>query len=105
MLAAELTAEGRYAAALVSTEEGAPFGDDAFRSAILAQLPPELQPAPWPAAEPGQPVASALATWTAACPRPIVLFIDEIDALRDDALLSVLHQLRAGHPQRPRAFP
>jgi hypothetical protein len=33
------------------------------------------------------------------------LFIDEIDALRDDALLSMLRQLRAGHPQRPRAFP
>ncbi|MCC6553197.1 MAG: hypothetical protein IT372_09280 [Polyangiaceae bacterium] len=27
-LAAELTAEGRYAAALVSAEQGAPFGDD-----------------------------------------------------------------------------
>jgi len=39
------------------------------------------------------------------CPRPIVLFIDEIDALRDDALLSVLRQLRAGFPKRPRAFP
>jgi hypothetical protein len=114
-LAAELTAEGRYAAVLVSAEEGAPFGDDpgkaegailgAFRTAITAQLPPDLQPPPWPAAEPGHRVAAALAAWAMACPRPLVLFIDEIDALRDDALLSVLRQLRAGHPQRPRAFP
>ncbi len=114
-LAAELTAEGRYAAALVSAEQGAPFGDDpgaaeeailgAFRDDLRAQLPPELQPEPWPSAAPGHRVAAALAAWAGACPRPIVLFIDEIDALRDDALLSVLRQLRAGYPKRPRAFP
>lgn len=114
-LAAELTAEGRYAAAVVSAETGAPFGDDpgaaegallaTFRDRIRTQLPPELQPPPWPAAEPGGRVGAALTAWAEACPRPIVLFIDEIDALRDDALLSVLRQLRAGHPQRPRAFP
>jgi hypothetical protein len=34
-----------------------------------------------------------------------VLFLDEIDALRDQALLSVLRQLRAGYDNRPRAFP
>jgi hypothetical protein len=114
-LAAELTAEGRYAAALVSAEQGAPFGDDpgaaegailgTFSKRIHAQLPPELRPAPWPAAEPGDRIAAALTAWAEACPRPVVLFIDEIDALRDEALLSVLRQLRAGHPQRPRAFP
>ncbi len=76
-----------------------------FRTAISAQLPPDLQPPPWPAAEPGHRLLAALAAWATACPRPIVLFIDEIDALRDDALLSVLRQLRAGHPQRPMAFP
>ena len=114
-LAAELTAEGRYAAALVSAEQGAPFGDDpgaaenavlgAFRKAISNQLPPELQPPPWPEAEAGDRIAAALAAWARACPRPIVLFIDEIDALRDDALLSVLRQVRAGHPWRPKGFP
>jgi hypothetical protein len=34
-----------------------------------------------------------------------VLFIDEIDALRGDSLVSVLRQLRAGYPHRPTAFP
>jgi hypothetical protein len=34
-----------------------------------------------------------------------VLFLDEIDALRDAVLLSVLRQLRDGHGQRPQAFP
>ena len=114
-LAAELTAEGRYAAALVSAEQGAPFGDDpgqaedalldAFQTGISTQLPTELRPPPWPAAKPGHRMRAALTAWAQACPRPVVLFVDEIDALRDDALLSVLRQLRAGHPQRPQAFP
>jgi len=77
-LAAELTAEGRYAAALVSAEQGAPFGADpgAAEAAILgsfgddlrAQLPPDLQPPPWPAAEPGHRLSAALAAWTGGVP-------------------------------------
>ena len=37
--------------------------------------------------------------------RPLVLFIDEIDALIGDSLVSVLRQLRAGYDMRPKAFP
>ena len=37
--------------------------------------------------------------------RPLVLFIDEIDALIGDSLVSVLRQLRAGYDMRPEAFP
>ena len=40
-----------------------------------------------------------------ADPRPLVLLIDEIDALVGDTLLSVLRQLRTGYDQRPAAFP
>ena len=40
-----------------------------------------------------------------ALPKPIVLFIDEIDALVGDSLVSVLRQLRSGYPNRPTAFP
>ena len=40
-----------------------------------------------------------------ADPRPLVLLIDEIDALIGDTLLSVLRQLRAGYDQRPGHFP
>ncbi len=46
-----------------------------------------------------------LARWSAADPKPLVLLLDEIDALVGDSLLSVLRQLRAGFPQRPRRFP
>ncbi len=34
-----------------------------------------------------------------------MLFIDEIDALQDDALITVLRQLRDGYPRRPQGFP
>lgn len=37
--------------------------------------------------------------------KPIVLIIDEIDALVGDSLVSVLRQLRAGYADRPEAFP
>ena len=40
-----------------------------------------------------------------ALPKPLVLFIDEIDALVGDSLVSVLRQIRAGYDQRPDYFP
>ena len=46
-----------------------------------------------------------LTRWAASDPRPLVLLIDEIDALVGDTLLSVLRQLRTGYPQRPARFP
>lgn len=114
-LARRLTDEGTYAAVLLSVEMGAAFPHDvgAAEGAILANwrgtashwLPPALHPPAWPAAAPGAQIAAALEAWSGVCPRPLVLFLDEIDALRDDALLSLLRQLRAGHPRRPEGFP
>ena len=40
-----------------------------------------------------------------ALPKPLVLFIDEIDALVGDSLVSVLRQIRSGYANRPTAFP
>jgi len=37
--------------------------------------------------------------------KPLVLFIDEIDSLVGDSLVSVLRQLRAGYDSRPENFP
>ena len=37
--------------------------------------------------------------------KPLVLFIDEIDALVGDSLVSVLRQIRSGYADRPEAFP
>ena len=46
-----------------------------------------------------------LERWCAADPRPVVLFLDEVDALVGDTLISLLRQIRAGYAQRPLAFP
>ena len=37
--------------------------------------------------------------------KPIVLVIDEIDALVGDSLVSILRQIRSGYASRPKAFP
>ena len=46
-----------------------------------------------------------LARWCENADRPIVLLLDEVDALIGDTLISLLRQLRAGYNQRPEAFP
>jgi len=38
-------------------------------------------------------------------PKPLVMMIDEIDALVGDSLVSVLRQMRSGYANRPRSFP
>jgi hypothetical protein len=114
-LAQELTSDGRYAAALVSMEVGAAFTEDigAAEAAILGnwkdatetQLPAELRPPSFSEAPPGRRIGAALAAWARASPRPVVVFLDEIDALRDEVLVSVLRQLRSGFRNRPERFP
>ena len=46
-----------------------------------------------------------LSRWSEENERPIVLLLDEVDALVGDTLISVLRQIRAGYPDRPDAFP
>ena len=50
-------------------------------------------------------LGEALTRWSEASAKPLVLLIDEIDALIGDSLLSVLRQLRAGYDLRPGGFP
>jgi DNA polymerase III delta prime subunit len=115
-LARSLTADGRYAALHFSCEVGAPARSDfpgaqraildQIRERSLQELPPDLRPDdPWPASNPESLLSRALAAWARACPRPLVLFFDEIDALTDESLIAVLRQLRAGFPDRPVHFP
>jgi hypothetical protein len=115
VLARQLTASGRYAALHFSCEEGEAAGDhygSAQRAvlrtlALFAQieLPPELRPPPFNLEGDEGLLLTNLSAWAQSCPRPLVLFFDEIDALRGQSLLSVLRQLRAGFSQRPAAFP
>ncbi|MDQ5910193.1 MAG: hypothetical protein QG599_2289 [Pseudomonadota bacterium] len=46
-----------------------------------------------------------LTDWCQRTPQPLVLMLDEVDALVGDTLITLLRQLRAGYPQRPTAFP
>ena len=79
----------------------------AFRASVT--LGDETLEGIWPGvlerAGPGQALRQALLRWSMADPKPLVLLIDEIDALVGDTLLSVLRQLRAGYPGRPARFP
>jgi hypothetical protein len=100
---------------LLSLEVGAPFPDkiDIAEGAILSRwrqvtdfaLPAELRPPPWPDAPSGARISAALQAWARACPRPLVLFLDEIDALSGEVLVTVLRQLRDGYGNRPEHFP
>ena len=57
-------------------------------------------------AGPGGALSLTLSRWAAADRKPLVLLIDEIDALVGDTLLSVLRQLRTGYVRNARgAFP
>jgi hypothetical protein len=46
-----------------------------------------------------------LARWCEQSPQPLVLMLDEVDALVGDTLVSLLRQLRSGYTQRPGHFP
>jgi hypothetical protein len=115
-LAGELTASGRCVALRFSCEEGEPAGDDygaaevqvlnAIRQAANVFLPAEFRPpVPWPDAPPGTRLSQGLMDWAVACPLPVVLIFDEIDALRGQSLVSVLRQLRNGFSYKAQAFP
>ena len=114
-LAEQLTKSGRYTALMVSAEVGSPFSHDpgaaelailgAWRDTIADWLPQDLQPPAWHQAEPGQRIQASLRAWAQASPRPLVLFIDEIDSVQDQALISILRQLRDGYRSRPKNFP
>lgn len=49
--------------------------------------------------------AAFVAHWSRINDRPVVLLIDEIDALIGDTLVSLLRQIRSGYGQRPESFP
>ncbi|MBI4820467.1 MAG: ATP-binding protein [Deltaproteobacteria bacterium] len=114
-LAKSLTTEGRFAAVYFSCELAEVAGDDfkeaqlgilaELKAAAARQLPKELWPPAWPRAPSSALLGESLRAWASSCPKPIVLFFDEIDAVRGESLRTVLRQLRAGYTYRPNAFP
>ena len=53
----------------------------------------------------GSSLYAFLQFWSQNSDKRIVLFIDEIDSLVGDTLISILRQLRDGYSDRPNAFP
>ncbi|HSC24681.1 MAG TPA: hypothetical protein VLB80_00490 [Candidatus Babeliales bacterium] len=53
----------------------------------------------------GTSFKDVMQAWSTELIKPIILFIDEIDSLVGDTLISVLRQLRAGYADRPDYFP
>jgi len=119
--ARKLNEEGMYTALYVNVE-----GAQALRGDVEKSLPVIIQEIETRVKEqlPSQkgffkiseglkkeivPAGSLLATlfsrWCAQAEKPIVLFIDEIDCLVGDTLISMLRQLRSGYDKRPQSFP
>jgi hypothetical protein len=118
LMARKLTAEGRYTAIRFSIEASRPFSKDvttaianildSLRWTAESLLPEQLRPPDHlfrSIPEPSNGLFYLLHQWATHSPRPLVVFIDEIDAIEDDALISVLHQLRNGYTLRPDGFP
>ncbi len=114
-----LNLEGQYYSVYVNVEAGQTARGDVKRGikAIITQLAYEaeetlkdrflIEQKNTIIEDSGEDVALAviLARWCKQMDRPLVLLIDEIDALVGDTLISVLRQLRSGYPQRPASFP
>ena len=52
-----------------------------------------------------QALNEMLSFWAANSNKPIVLLLDEVDALVGDTLVSLLRQIRSGYNNRPKGFP
>jgi len=50
-------------------------------------------------------LTAVLQRWSLASDKPLIILLDEVDALVGDTLISLLRQIRAGYAQRPEAFP
>ena len=115
----ELNADGEFRCVYINVEGGQSAREDvgAALRAILSALArgaretledrfvAEVWLGILDAAGPHDALRETLARWAESGAKPIVLMIDEIDALIGDTLLAVLRQLRAGYPERPSRFP
>ena len=115
----ELNRSGSYRCVYVNVEVGQAAREDVgaatrsilnhtarrARSTLNDDFVANIWPETLARAGPYNALEEVLGRWAEADERPLVLLIDEIDALIGDTLLSVLRQLRAGYDQRPSGFP
>jgi hypothetical protein len=110
-----LTESGRCVGLYSSCEAAEAKGDDdvaaqellvaRLEDRIVEQLPEDLRPPPFVVGSAQSRLRDFLAHWATHSPRPVVLLLDEIDALRGNSLISVLRQLRESFPERPQRAP
>ena len=110
---------GKYRCAYINVEPAQTAREDVGRAmgAIASRIAREARyalddPATADAADaldttrrPDDALGTLLETWARSADAPLVLLIDEIDAMVGDSLVSVLRQLRAGYAERPDGFP
>ncbi|SFV62529.1 hypothetical protein MNB_SV-12-269 [hydrothermal vent metagenome] len=53
----------------------------------------------------GKQISEVLSYWCENSSKPCIMFLDEVDALVGDTLISLLRQIRAGYTGRPKSFP
>lgn len=115
-LAQKLNKAGKYVASVCSFEAAGYQSitvEDAnevlmnaiSRTARIFLSGDELPPAPANYTKSPYLLGTYLSDWSLSLQKPLVLLIDEIDALYDDVLISTLRQLRDGFQTRPLNFP
>ena len=118
-LAEHLNREGRYRAVYANLEIAQTAREDVARGmraicgAIAAAARRDLgeerlyawTEEVWPAHGAEGVLNALLERWCLQSPQPVVLLLDEVDALIGDTLISLLRQVRAGYTQRPEGFP
>ena len=118
-LAEHLNRQGRYRAVYVNLEIAQTAREDVARGmraicgAIGAAARRDLgeerlyawTEEVWPAHGAEGVLNALLERWCLQSPQPVVLLLDEVDALIGDTLISLLRQVRAGYTQRPEGFP
>lgn len=114
-----LNQSGRYVAVYANIEAGQAARNDVWRvvdatiSAISERactilgndFPRRIYHEMRPSEAADSFLTNYLKSLSEALDKPLVLFLDEIDALVGDSLVAVLRQIRAGYDQRPQHFP
>jgi len=117
-LMAHLNAQGRYTCLYANIEAAQVARQDVKRgmktvvTQIAVQGSIHLSDERWEAwaqyaheAVPESALFVLLSRWAKEEGKPVVLFLDEVDTLVGDTLISLLRQIRTGYAQRPANFP
>jgi hypothetical protein len=116
-IVSKLNQEQKYLAIYVNIESAQAVKNDVERanrivlSILKRNIKSQIDHPYYPSEECFKPfsmdegISHFFSEWCAELSKPLIVFIDEIDSLIGDALLSVLRQLRSGYDQRPEFFP